>query len=217
MSCREQPTRLHLVRHGEVAEEYHQVFGGRIDMELSPLGHRQAKRLAKFLDDRPFDRIYRSPMVRVRQTAEPLLDALGQAAVVIDDLREVDFGVWTGYKWYEIEEKFGMAAIDWLVHLQNGDVPEAEPMDVYESRIKRSLDRIMSEGEGDDVLVFCHGGVIRMLLALLLKEPFSTMDRFEVDYASLSVAEIRGERVELTLHNFAPWQWLGVDEEPAED
>ena len=57
--------------------------------------------------DRPFDRIYCSPMVRVRQTAEPLLDALGQAAVVIDDLREVDFGVWTGYKWYEIEEKFG--------------------------------------------------------------------------------------------------------------
>ena len=216
MSPREQPTRLHLVRHGEVAEEYHQVFGGRIDMELSLLGHRQAKRLAKFLDDRPFDRIYCSPMVRVRQTAEPLLDALGQAAVVIDDLREVDFGVWTGYKWYEIEEKFGMDAIDWLVHLQNGDVPEAEPMDVYESRIKRSLDRILSEGEGDDVLVFCHGGVIRMLLALLLKESFSTMDRFEVDYASLSVAEIRGERVELTLHNFAPWQWLGLDEEPAE-
>ena len=96
MSCREQSTRLHLVRHGEVAEEYHQVFGGRIDMELSPLGHRQAKRLAKFLDDCPFDLIYRSPMVRGRQTAEPLLDALGQAAVVIDDLREVDFGVWTG-------------------------------------------------------------------------------------------------------------------------
>lgn len=216
MSCREHPTRLHLVRHGEVAEEYHQVFGGRIDMELSPLGHRQAKHLAKFLDDRPFDRIYCSPMVRVRQTAEPLLDALGQAAVVIDDLREVDFGVWTGYKWYEIEGKFGMDAIDWLVHLQNGDVPEAEPMDVYESRIKRSLDRILSEGEGDDVLVFCHGGVIRMLLALLLKESFSTMDRFEVDYASLSVAEIRGERVELTLHNFAAWQWLGLDEEPAE-
>ena len=148
MSFREQPTRLHLIRHGEVAEDYHQVFGGRIDMELSPLGHRQAKRLAKFLADRPFDRIYLSPMVRVRQTAEPMLDALGQGAVVIDDLREVDFGVWTGYKWFEIEEKFCMNAIDWLVHLENGDVPEAEPMDVYQSRIQKSLDQILSEGEG---------------------------------------------------------------------
>ena len=63
------------------------------------------------------------------------------------------------------------------------------------------------------MLEISHGGVIRMLLALLLKEPFSTMDRFEVDYASLSVAELRGDRVELTLHNFAPWQWLGLDED----
>ena len=203
--------RLYLVRHGEVAEEYHQVFGGRIDMELSPLGHSQAKHLAAFLHDRSFNRIYRSPMVRVKQTAEPLLRSLGKEALVIDDLCEVDFGVWTGYKWYEIKEKFGVDAIDWLLHLQNEDIPEAEPIDVYQSRIQKSLNRILNEGEGDEVLVFCHGGVIRMLLSLMLKEPFCKMDRFEVDYASLSVLEIRGERVELILHNFAPWKWLPFD------
>ena len=76
MYCREKPTRLHLVRHGEVDEAYHEVFGGQIDMELSPLGHEQARRLAKFLGDRHFDRIYCSPMLRVRQTAKPLLLSL---------------------------------------------------------------------------------------------------------------------------------------------
>ena len=213
MSCRERPTRLHLIRHGEVDVDYHQVFGGRIDMELSPLGHRQVNHLAKFLNGRSFHRIYRSPMVRVRQTAEPLLKAFNQDAVVLEDLCEVDFGVWTGYKWNEIEGKFGKNAIDWLVHLQNGDIPEAEPIKAYQMRIKNSLDRILAGGEGGDVLVFCHGGVIRMLLSLLLKEPFASMDRFEVDYASLSVLEIRGGRVELKLHNFAPWQWLDFDGE----
>ena len=39
MYCREKPTRLHRVRHGEGDEAYHEVFGGQIDMELSPLGH----------------------------------------------------------------------------------------------------------------------------------------------------------------------------------
>ena len=52
MYCREKPTRLHLVRHAEVDEAYHEVFGGQIDMELSSLGHEQAKRLAKFLGGR---------------------------------------------------------------------------------------------------------------------------------------------------------------------
>ena len=193
--------------------EYHQVFGGRIDMELSPLGHRQAKHLAQFIGGRSFVRIYRSPMIRVRQTAEPLLLALNQDAVVLEDLCEVDFGVWTGCKWHEIEGKFGKNAIDWLVHLQNGDIPEAEPIEAYQIRIKNSLERILEEGDGGDVLVFCHGGVIRMLLSLLLKESFASMDRFEVDYASLSMLEIRGGRVELGLHNFAPWQWLDFDSE----
>ena len=110
-------------------------------------------------------------------------------------------------------EKFGVDAIDWLLHLQNEDIPEAEPIAAYQSRIQKSLNRILNEGEGDEVLVFCHGGVIRMLLSLMLKEPFCKMDRFEVDYASLSVLEIRGERVELILHNFAPWKWLPFDRE----
>ena len=209
MYSREKATRLHLVRHAEVDEAYHEVFGGQIDMELSLVGHEQAKGLAKFLNGRTFDRIYRSPMVRVRQTAKPLLDALGRKAEVIDDLREVDFGVWTGHKWHEIQEKFGVDAEDWLVHLENGDVAEAEPMVECRSRIRGSLEQMMDEGAGQDVLVLCHGGVIRMLLALLLDEPFSKMDRFEVDFASLTVIEHRSNRAEIKLHNFAPWQWLG--------
>lgn len=212
MPCQDRLTRLHLIRHGEVNEEYHQVFGGSIDMELSPLGHRQSFQLAEFLKKRSFDRIYCSPMIRVRQTAEPLLKGLTKKAEVIDDLCEVDFGVWTGYKWYEIEDKFGKSAIDWLVHLQNEDIPEAEPINLYKMRIENSLDKILKDGDGGDILVFCHGGVIRMLLSLLLKEPFATMDRFEVDYASLTVLEVIGNRVELTLHNFAPWKWLDFDD-----
>ena len=213
MYCREKPTRLHFVRHAEVDEAYHEVFGGRIDMELSPLGHEQAKCLAKFLGRRTFDRIYLSPMIRVRQTAKPLLDVLGRQAQVVDDLREVDFGVWTGHKWHEIQEKFGLDAEDWLLHLENGDVAEAESVDGCRSRIRGSLGRIMKEGVGEDVLVLCHGGVIRMLLSLLLDEPFSIMHRFEIDFASLSVIEHRSRRAEIKLLNFAPWLWLGENGE----
>ena len=208
MNCWEKPTRLHLVRHGEVNESYHEVFGGQIDMELSPNGHKQAKCLAKFLDGRNFNRIYCSPMLRVQQTAKPLLDVLGREAQMIDDLREIDFGAWTGCKWHEIRDKFGADAEDWLLHLENDDVPQAEPMDSYRSRVQCILKQMIEEGLGEDLLVLCHGGVIRMLLSLLLDEPFAKMGRFEVDYASLTLIEYRTNRVEIKLHNFAPWLWL---------
>ena len=38
-------TKLFLIRHAEVEERYHKVFGGRIDMGLSRRGQEQAKQL----------------------------------------------------------------------------------------------------------------------------------------------------------------------------
>ncbi|HXF10943.1 MAG TPA: histidine phosphatase family protein, partial [Desulfuromonadaceae bacterium] len=68
-----EPTRLLLMRHAEVEESYHHIFGGRIDMNLSQRGHGQAEKLAQFLRTRTIDAIYSSPMKRVQQTVAPVL------------------------------------------------------------------------------------------------------------------------------------------------
>ena len=89
-------THLFLIRHGEVEDKYHRVFGGTIDMELSPRGHEQARTLADYLRDRRFDAIYASPMKRAQQTVAPLVAHREQPAMTVPELREVDFGDWTG-------------------------------------------------------------------------------------------------------------------------
>ncbi len=68
-----EPTRLLIIRHAEVERSYHKIFGGRIDMNLSPRGRAQARRLAKFLRTRKIDALYASPMKRVQQTLAPFL------------------------------------------------------------------------------------------------------------------------------------------------
>ena len=68
-------TRLLLIRHAEVEASYQGVFGGRIDMDLSPRGHDQAATLARYLHEKPLSAIYASPMKRVQQTLAPLLVA----------------------------------------------------------------------------------------------------------------------------------------------
>lgn len=201
-------TRLFLIRHGEVEEKYQQVFGGRIDMELSPLGHDQSRSMAEYLKSLKFNRVYTSPMVRVRQTAIPILKASGHEPVIIDQLREVDFGAWTGFKWHQIQEEFGLDAEDWLTHLEEGNIADAETAKQYTSRIGNGLRRILSESTGTNVVVICHGGVIRMLLSLLLEFPLASMNRFEVDYSSLTVVEHRTLKTEVKLLNFAPWLHL---------
>src|ERR1017187_1600392 len=80
-------TRLLLIRHAEVEARYQGVFGGRIDMELSPRGHQQAAALAKYLHLRPLSAIYASPMKRVQQTLVPLLVNGTPKPVILPDLQ----------------------------------------------------------------------------------------------------------------------------------
>lgn len=203
------PTRLLFLRHAEVEESYHRVFGGRIDMAISPLGHRQAEALASYVSRRfQPEAIYCSPMQRVRLTLEPLVSRLSLAPILDDRLREVDFGAWTGLRWHEISERYGVTAYDWLDALERGTMPEAEPEELFRRRVEEALGRIRSEQAGRTVVVACHGGVIRMALAVLLDLPLGKMTHLEVDYASLTWIDCLERKVEMQLHNFTPWRDL---------
>ena len=64
-------TTLSLIRHAEVEVSFQGVFGGCIDMDISPRGHEQAAALARYLKRKKFDAVYASPMKRVQQTLSP--------------------------------------------------------------------------------------------------------------------------------------------------
>jgi len=198
-------TRLVLIRHGEVESRYQKVFGGRIDMELSPRGHEQARQVADYLRLARFDALYVSPLKRARQTVVPIADAVGLEPKVIPDLREVDFGVWTGLTWDEVRARHGVNAYDWLRELDRGGIPEAEPVEPYLARVRSAVDQVRGRHPGQTVAVVCHGGVIRAILGILLSLPLPTTAHFEVDYASVSVVDCRSHRVEVQLLNFTPW------------
>jgi broad specificity phosphatase PhoE len=202
----ESPTRLYLIRHGEVEARYHRVFGGRIDMELSPLGREQATALAKYLRGVPFDAIYASPMRRVRQTLDQLLENQIPAPIILPELREVDFGAWTGLGWEEIQARFGISAFDWLSQLEHGQIKEAEPIGQFRDRVSTALKRILADQPGRTAAVLCHGGVIRMLLSVALDLPLAKMSGFDVEYASVSIVDWLRRKTEVQLLNYTPWR-----------
>ncbi len=200
------PTQLYLIRHGEVEERYHRVFGGcRIDMGLSPLGHQQAKATSDWLKDTPLDVIYASPLKRVQETLAPLAARTGLKPINIPALREVDFGDWTGYRWEGVQEHFGVSAFDWLEVIEAKGIPNGESAAELEHRVQPALLKILQDNPHKRVAIFCHGGIIRVILALLLQQPLRHMAHFNIDYGSISVVEIQPEKkhaFEIELLNF---------------
>ena len=199
-------TRLILIRHAEVEARYQHVFGGSVDMDLSPRGHEQATLLAKYLKGKPFDALYASPMKRVQQTLAPTLTNGMPTPTILRDLREVDFGDWTGHGWEAVREKFGVNAYTWLDQLEHGTIPNAENIVTYRQRIGDSLTEIFSANAGKTIAVFCHGGVIRMLLSILLNLPLPKTDAFQVEYTSITEVSIGPDRTRIELLNFTPWR-----------
>jgi broad specificity phosphatase PhoE len=201
-------TRLLLIRHAEVEIRYQGVFGGRIDMNLSERGHEQAKLLAKFLRGRNFDAIYASPMKRVQQTFAPSARHHPVKQVILSGLREIDFGDWTGFGYDALRKKFRIQPWEWLEQIELGVVPNGESTVHFRKRVEPCLRRAIRENRGKTVAIFCHGGVIRMLLAILLDLPLPKTGAFDIEYTSVTQVALHPHMNEIELLNFTPWRDL---------
>lgn len=177
-------------------------------MELSPRGREQSLALARYLHRKTINALYSSPMKRARQTLECFAINGTIKPVVLPELREVDFGDWTGLHWKEVDAKYGISALAWLDQLECAGIPNAECAQTLRLRIEPCLRQILLQHSGQQVAIVCHGGVIRMLLAILLDWPLPKLAPLEIDYASLTQVLWEPPLARLQLVNFTPWREL---------
>lgn len=160
-------TLVDLIRHGE--PEGGPMFRGSQDDPLSDTGWQQM-RSAIEVDDR-WDAIVSSPMLRCIRFAEELSDQLGLPLHTDERLREINFGAWEGMTSTEILARDG----DKLSRFWDDPVantpPGAEDIEGFQQRVLAGWQHWTDTLAGQRVLVVCHGGVIRMILAEVLGIP----------------------------------------------
>lgn len=83
---------IYLVRHGETHWNHLGKIQGQSDISLNEAGIRMAQAAAERLKDVSFDRVFSSPLLRARQTAEILADGRGVAVETDERLKEMSFG-----------------------------------------------------------------------------------------------------------------------------
>jgi len=200
---------LLLIRHAEIERRYQRAFGGRLDINLSARGRAQARTLADFLRSKTIAALYASPMKRVQETLAPFLKNGAPAQTILPGLREVDFGDWTGFNWNKVRKKFGVHPYDWLDEIELGAVPNGENGVQFRARVEACLFEIIRRHPGKTTAIFSHGGVIRMVLAILLDLPLPKTNSFEIEYTSVTQVALHPHLNEVELLNFTPWRdWV---------
>jgi probable phosphomutase (TIGR03848 family) len=187
-----------LLRHGRsVSNVAHTLAGRAAGVELDDKGQDQAKTLVERVRGLPIKALVRSPLLRCRQTLEPLSVELGLDPVIDERLIEVDYGSWTGCKIADlVKEPL------WTVVQQQPSAavfPEGEGLAQVQARAVaavRDHDRNLAAQFGGDVLwVACtHGDVIKAVLADALGAHLDSFQRITADPASMSVVRYTAVR-----------------------
>jgi probable phosphoglycerate mutase len=150
---------LVLVRHG--LPERSAVTS---DPPLSPVGRQQARLVADWLARERLDAVYSSTMMRAIQTAEPFAADAGHEIQTHDGIVEFDRAA-GAYTPMEELKRDNYEAWTKFVQRGRGDGGEIE---AFQATVVATLEAIIAGHSGQNVVVFCHGGVINVWTAHVL-------------------------------------------------
>jgi probable phosphoglycerate mutase len=148
-----------LVRHGETEWSKNGKHTSFSDIPLTLEGERQAASLKKELGDWDFKLVLCSPRMRAKRTCE--LSGLLDRAEITDDLTEWNYGDYEGITTKEIRK----SDPTWTVF--TNPTPGGETPDQVAQRCDRVIAR--AKAVNDDVVLFAHSHVLRVLIARWLE------------------------------------------------
>lgn len=159
---------LYMVRHGQTSASRDNRFSGSSNPPLTPAGEAMADALAKAYASLKWDAIYTSPMLRTRQTAEPLCRLSGVEAVVEDGLKEIDYGEWEGLKQDEVKARWPEAFEYWANDVASRGTPGGETAFHVAARAMRVVEAVRARHEQGNVLLVSHKATLRVITCALL-------------------------------------------------
>lgn len=189
------PTTVIVSRHGETVWHAENRYAGSSDIDLTELGRRQAELLADWAVRARPEAIYVSSMRRARDTAAPAAAALDLQPTVLDELREVHFGVMEGRTRDEMRAAAPQVLQRFLDDPVGGSFPEAEPPPAAATRGRAAFHTIAAAHPGQTVLVVAHNTFFRITLCSLLGIPLSDYRRRlpRLDNGTLTTLSVTGD------------------------
>lgn len=155
--------KIWITRHGQTNLNKRKLMQGLTDEPLNETGIEQAKKAREEIGDVVFDAVYASPLDRAVTTAG-IIGNVDKSEVIIDPrLIEVDFGK------YEQRHYWLLGPFMTLYWALPEVFPPPATVESIPSMVKRSSSFLkeLEQKDYENVLISCHGGIIRSLCGYL--------------------------------------------------
>ena len=159
--------KIWVARHGQTDLNHAKRMQGRTDAPLNKKGIAQAKQSRQNIGDVHFDAVYASPLQRAKHTGSIIGDVDINDIIVDERLIETDFGRYEKTRYYLMG--LPMTAY-WMFPKIFPAPPTVESIDSMKERASSFL-RELETHDYENVLVACHGGIMRALCGYLDEAP----------------------------------------------
>ncbi len=155
--------KIWITRHGQTELNKQKLMQGQLDIPLNETGIAQAKHMKERLKDIHFDAVYVSPLTRAKQTAS-IISGLDESQLIIEErIIEVDFGRFE-------RAPYNRLGLPMTLYWSFPEVfPAPKTVETVASMVDRtsSFLKELEQKDYDNVLLVCHGGIMRALSGYL--------------------------------------------------
>ena len=185
-------TELWLVRHGQTDWNLEGRLQGQLDVPLNETGLQQVRSLAEQLKVSKFSAIFSSDLMRARQTAGIISEALGLPVVYDRRLREIHQGDVQGMLFSDVIQQFKDTLENRTKDPVYSRVPGGESVAELAVRFRECVDEIASGDYDHPVLVVAHGLAIATMLCQARGYPMETVHSHIQENATAEVIQWDG-------------------------
>jgi probable phosphoglycerate mutase len=181
---------FYFLRHGETAWNAEGRICGSTDVPLSDAGRRQAQLLAFRVKPLLAEALYSSPLSRALETARLIGETIGREPVVDHRLAELNYGVWEGRTFEEIQHATPAVYRAWDADPADLAPPEGESGAHLIERLTPFLADVAQRHPSGNVVVVCHKTVCRLLACHIMGVPLAEYRRrVPMENAALNIFE----------------------------
>ena len=204
-------TKIIIVRHTETIGNIEKRLTGRTDYEITEKGQTLINKLTKELENIKFDAMYASTLERTIKTIKPLSIKNNIEIQCLEDLCEMNFGIYDGWKWEDVnkiqpEIKENQNKINEI----NG-IPKQESTEEVANRMYNCILKIAKENIGKTILICSHGVAIEAFLRKIINLPFK-YEREKFCQHNVAINELYFENDKFYIDKLADISYLNKEE-----
>ncbi|MCI8331625.1 MAG: histidine phosphatase family protein [Clostridiales bacterium] len=157
-------TKIYMLRHVQAMGNVRRVFQGHTDEPVSPLGEQQLHGISEYFKDIAIDKVYASPLIRTRRTAEATAKYHDLPVIAEQGLIEIYAGEFENRPWTELTEQYPEEMSHWGPDYHRFCARGGEPfLAVYERAVDTVM-RLIAQNKGKTLVMATHGGFMRAFM-----------------------------------------------------